>query len=79
MPAPRRVQLESFGDQRGVLLPRGVMEVLHCRLDVGVAHPLLDPADVCLGDHAGAEGVAEIVEAELAEVSALEGRVVAAA
>jgi hypothetical protein len=36
-------------------------------------------ADVRLGDHAGAEGVAEVVEAELAEVALLERGVVAAA
>jgi hypothetical protein len=55
------------------------VQVLHRRLDVGVAHPLLDSADVGLGDHAGAEGVAEVVEAKLAEVGALERGVVAAA
>jgi hypothetical protein len=34
------------------------MEVLHRRLDAGVAHRLLFPADVGLGDHPRAERVA---------------------
>jgi hypothetical protein len=37
------------------------VQVLHRRLDVGVAHPLLDAADIGLTDHARAEGVAEVV------------------
>jgi hypothetical protein len=37
------------------------MQVAHRRLDVGVAHPLLDAADIHLGDHPRAERVAQIV------------------
>jgi hypothetical protein len=55
------------------------VEVAHGGLDVGVAHPLLDAADIGLGDDAGAEGVAEVVEAESAEAGAIEGVLVAAA
>ena len=43
-----------------------VVQVLHRRLDVGVAHPLLHAADVGLGDHPRAEGVAQVVEAQRA-------------
>ena len=46
--------------------------------DLGVAHPLLDLADVGLGDHAGAERVAEVVEAQRPERGARERRLVAA-
>jgi len=51
-------ELKRLGDQTGVLLTRGVMEVLHRGLDVAVAHPLLDPADVGLADHPRSECVA---------------------
>ena len=43
------------------------MEVLHRGLDVGVAHPFLDTADVGDADDSRAEGVAEVVEAEWAK------------
>jgi len=42
--------LERFGDQGDIALAGGVVEVLHGRLDVGVAHPLLDSADVGFGE-----------------------------
>ncbi len=51
-------QLKRLGDQAGVLLARGVVEVLHRRLDVRVPHPLLHTPDVCLGDHPGSKRVA---------------------
>jgi hypothetical protein len=38
------------------------VEVLHRRLDVGVAHPLLHAPDVGLADHPRPEGVAQVVE-----------------
>lgn len=44
-----------------------------------MAHPLLHTVDIGLGDHASAEGVAKVVEAELADGCALEGGVVAPA
>ena len=50
-------QLKRLGDQAGVLLARGVVEVLHRRLDVRVPHPLLHTPDVCLGDHPGSKRV----------------------
>lgn len=37
-----------------------------CAEALAVTHPLLDLAKVGLTDHAGAEGMAEVVEAELA-------------
>ena len=43
-----------------------------------MAHPFLDAADVGLGDHSRPEGVAKVVEAELALAGALQRRVVAA-
>jgi hypothetical protein len=45
-----RLDLERLGDERRVVRPGGVVEVTHRRLDVGVAHPLLDASDVGLGD-----------------------------
>lgn len=68
---------ERLAYERGVLRAWDVVEVLHGRLDVGVAHPLLDTADVGGADHAGAECVAEIVEAERPERCSLEGGSVA--
>ena len=53
------------------------MEVLHRRLDVGVAHPFLDSTDVGDADHSRAKCVAEVVEAERAERGALESCAVA--
>src|SRR5688500_3346378 len=58
--------LESSANERGVLRARDVVEVLHRRLDVRVAHPLLDAADVGDADDPRAERVAEVVEAERA-------------
>src|SRR3954468_16969491 len=66
-----RLDGERRGNERGVLLARDVMEVFHRRLDVGVAHPLLHAADVGLTDHARAEGVAQVVEAERAQAGPL--------
>ena len=57
----RGLDLERLGNEAGVFLAGGVMEVAHRGLDVGVAHPLLDPADVGLADHPGPERVAEIM------------------
>jgi len=54
------------GHELGVLAAWRVVEVAHRRLDVGVAHPLLNPADVGHGDHSRPECVAEIVEAQCA-------------
>jgi hypothetical protein len=48
---------EGLADQGGVLRPRDVVEVLHRRLDVRVAHPFLDSADVGDVDDSGAEGM----------------------
>ena len=56
-----RVDRERLGDETGVLLPRRVVQVAHRRLDVSVAHPLLNAADIGLGDHPRAERVTEIV------------------
>jgi hypothetical protein len=53
------------------------VEVLHRRLDVRVAHPFLDTADVRDADDSRAEGVAQVVEAERAEGGSLEGSSVA--
>jgi hypothetical protein len=53
------------------------VEVLHRRRDVGVAHPLLDPADVGYGDHPRAERVAQVVEAQRPEAGSLQRRLVA--
>ena len=36
----------------------------HRGLDVRVTHPLLDPADVRFGDHASAEGMAQVMKAK---------------
>ena len=58
------VNAERLRNQPCVLGPRRVMEIAHRRLDVGVAHPLLHPADVRLSDHPRAERVPEIVEAQ---------------
>jgi hypothetical protein len=54
------------------------VEVLHRRLDVRVAHPLLDAAEVCLGDDPRAEGVAQGVEAKTPEPGSVHRGVVAA-
>ena len=69
---------ECFGDELGVFGARRVVQVLHGGLDVGVAHPFLDATDVGFADHPGAEGVAKVVEAQLAQPGALEGGDVAA-
>src|SRR4051794_24158517 len=69
---------ERLGDQSGIALAGRVVEVLHRRLNIRMAHPLLNSANVGLADHAGAEGVAQVVEAELAETASFERRVVAA-
>jgi len=59
--------LEGFADQRGVLRAWDVVQVLHRRLDVRVAHPVLYSTDVGDADDARAEGVAEVVEAQATE------------
>jgi hypothetical protein len=46
------------------------VQVAHRRLDVCVTHPLLDATDVGLGDHAGAERVAQIVKTQWAQAGA---------
>jgi hypothetical protein len=55
------------------------MQVAHRRLDVRVAHPLLHPPDVGLGDHPRAERVPQVVEAQRTEFRAGERGLVAAA
>jgi hypothetical protein len=73
----RRRRPERATDECGVLRARDVVEVLHRDLDVRVAHPLLDAADVCDAEDPRAEGVAEVVEAERSERGSLEGGSVA--
>jgi hypothetical protein len=69
--------LERSADQRGVLRARDVVEVLHRGLNVGVAHPFLDSAEVGDTDDPRAECVAEVVEAQPAERRSLERGAVA--
>ena len=71
-----RVELEGLCDELGVFGAGGVMQVSHRGLDVGVAHPLLHPADVGESDHAGAERVAQIVEPQLTEAGRRERKLV---
>jgi hypothetical protein len=71
-----RFAAEGLSDQPGILRTAGVMQVLHRRLDVGVADPLPHspdvgvadrlphPPDVGLGDHPSAERVTQVVEAQ---------------
>jgi hypothetical protein len=54
-------------DQCGVIVSRRVVQVTHRGLDVRMSHPLLNAADVVLGDHARAEGVTQVVEAKRSE------------
>ena len=63
----------------GVVRARHVVQVAHRRLDVRVAHPLLDAQDVGLGDHPRAERVAQVVEAQPSQAGAVERGHVAAA
>src|SRR4051794_13876910 len=72
------LELEGLGDQARFVRALDVVEVLHRRRDVGVAHPLLHSSDVGLGDHPRAERVAEVVEAQRTELRAYECRAVAA-
>ena len=58
------VTTKRVGDERRVIMVRGVVQVPHRRPDVGVPHPLLDSSDISAGDHARAERVAQIVEAQ---------------
>ena len=53
------------------------MQIPHSGLDVGVAHPGLDPEDVCAGDGQRAEGVARIVETPQSQLRSVQGRVIA--
>jgi hypothetical protein len=53
--------LEGLADECGVLRARDIVEVLHRRLDVRVAHPFLDAADVGDADDPRSERVAEVV------------------
>jgi hypothetical protein len=53
------------------------MEVLHRGLYVSVPHPFLHPADVRLGDHPGAAGVPQVVEAQSAEAGSLKSVLIA--
>lgn len=75
----RAFDRERLGDERGVLGVRGVVEVAHRGLDICVSHPLLNSADVGFGDHARAEFVAEVVEAEGPKTGGGEGVLVAPA
>ena len=54
-------------DQGSVVMARGVVQVSHGRLDVGMAHPLLHAADVRPSDHPRAERVAQVVKAQRAQ------------
>ena len=56
---------EGVGQERSLAAPRRVVQVLHRRVDVRVAHPLLDLQDRRLRDRPRAEGVAQVVEAEV--------------
>src|SRR5215211_855720 len=67
----RRRGLERATYKCGVLWARDVVEVLHRRLDVRVAHPLLDAADVGDADDPRAKRVAEVVEAQRPERGSL--------
>jgi hypothetical protein len=61
-------------------VPAGLVgEVLLGRLDVGVTHPLHDLAGIGGADRVGAECVAEVVEAKVAELGRLECLLVASA
>lgn len=63
--APR----ERFGHQLGVTGSRCVVEIPHGRVDVGVAHPLLQLQNRNGGvaDDLGAERVSEVVKAQAAQ------------
>ena len=69
--------LEGLADESGILRSRDVVEVLHRRLDVRVAHPLLDAADVGDADDPRSEGAAEVVEAERSQCGSFERGAVA--
>jgi hypothetical protein len=49
------------------------VEVLHGRLDVRVTHPFLYAPDIGLGDHACAERVSQVVEAQPPQIGVLQG------
>jgi hypothetical protein len=74
-----RVPSKRVGDQGGVVVPGRVVQVPHGRLDVGVAHPFLHATNVGTRDHPRAERMAQVVEAQWTEASALERAVVAPA
>src|SRR5688500_5749693 len=67
-----RLDRERVGDQRDLVWALDVVKVTLGRRDLGVAHPRLDLEDVGLGDHARAERVAQVVEAEWPERGSLE-------
>jgi hypothetical protein len=67
---PRDVA-KAARDERSIAVARDVVQVLHRGLHVGVAHPLLHAADVRLGDHARAERVPQVVEAQGPQAGAL--------
>src|SRR5439155_16665271 len=73
----RIVDRERLGNERRVRGTRDVVQVLHRRVDVGVAHPLLDPADVSLANHSRAEGVAQVMEPKPPQTRPLQRRLVA--
>src|SRR5919108_3530500 len=64
--------LEGLADECGVLRARDIVEVLHRRLDVRVAHPFLDAADVGDADDPRSERVAKVVEAERSQCGSFE-------
>ncbi|HET6869858.1 MAG TPA: hypothetical protein VFH80_28355 [Solirubrobacteraceae bacterium] len=68
----------SLRHERGVGGLRREVQVARRGGDVGVAHPLLDREDRGGRDDAGAEGVARVVEAQVAQVRAVERLLVAA-
>jgi hypothetical protein len=63
-PCVIRIDSERLRHEPCVLLARRVMQVAHRGLDVRVPHPLLHAANVALGDHAGAERVAQVIQAQ---------------
>jgi hypothetical protein len=63
-------------NQRRIVLPGEVVEVLLRRFDIGVTDPLLHPADVGFGDHPRSEGVAQSWKRSLRSPAPFKGLVV---
>lgn len=58
------VDLKGLGHEPGIVLARNVMQVSHRGPHVRVPHPLLYATNIHLGDHARAESVSKVVEAQ---------------